>query len=86
MPKQCCIWVVNTSLFIEETKRSIKQKSEEKGIDWRETELVDPEIILDLIGNPAEHFYRQPLYRINGVLNNWLDTISSTSRRVYFRL
>ena len=36
--------LLNTSLFVEETKRSIKQKSEEKGIDWRETELVDPEI------------------------------------------
>ena len=48
--------LLNTSLFVEETKRSIKQKSEEKGIDWRETELVDPEIILDLIGRPAESF------------------------------
>jgi hypothetical protein len=66
--------LLNTSLFVEETKRSIKQKSEEKGIDWRETELVDSEIILDLIGRPAESFIDNLCTELRGVLNNWLDT------------
>ncbi len=65
--------LLNTSLFVEETKRSIKQKSEEKGIDWRETDLVDAEIILDLIGNPAEHFIDSLCAELREVLNNWLD-------------
>ena len=65
--------MLNTSLFVEETKRSIKQKSEEKGIDWRETDLVDAEIILDLIGNPAEHFIDSLCAELREVLNNWLD-------------
>ena len=65
--------LLNTSLFVEETKRSIKQKSEEKGIDWRETDLVDAEIIFDLIGNPAEHFIDSICAELREVLNNWLD-------------
>ncbi len=65
--------LLNTSLFVEETKRTIKQQSDEKGIEWRENELVDPEIILDLIGKPAETFIDGLCTELRAVLNNWLD-------------
>ena len=65
--------LLNTSLFVEETKRAIKQKSEAKGIEWRETELVNPDIILDLIGQPAEPFIDELCTELRGVLNSWLD-------------
>ena len=65
--------LLNTSLFVEETKRNIKHKSAQKGIDWRETETVDSEIILDLIGHPAEPFISSIYNELRGVLNNWLD-------------
>ena len=65
--------LLNTSLFVDETKHTIKQKSKEKGIDWREDELVDPEIILDLIGKPAESFIDSLCTELRDVLNNWID-------------
>ena len=64
--------LLNTSLFVDETKHTIKQKSREKGIDWREDELVDPEIILDLIGKPAS-VSSTAFAELRDVLNNWID-------------
>lgn len=65
--------LLNNSLFVEETKRSIKHRSAEKGIIWRETEPVEPGIILDLIGHPAKPFIARLCNDLRAVLGNWLD-------------
>ena len=65
--------LLNTSLFVEETKRVIKRKSEAKGLNWRETELVSAEIILDLISQPAEPFIEELSSQLREILSSWVD-------------
>ena len=65
--------MLNTSLFVEETKRTIKQKSADMGIDWRENQIIASEIILDLISKPAEGFISALCAELRSILSDWLD-------------
>ena len=61
--------MLNTSLFVEETKRTIKQKSADIGIDWRENQIIASEIILDLISKPAEGFISALCAELRSILS-----------------
>ena len=65
--------LLNTSLFVEETKRSLKDKSKLKGINWNEGLPVHPDIILDMISNPAESFIGGLIDNLRPLLNSYID-------------
>ena len=65
--------LLNTSLFVEETKRSLKRKAKERGTTWHESEIVDAEIILDMMGSSAESFIGTFANQVRKSLNQWID-------------
>jgi superfamily I DNA/RNA helicase len=65
--------LLNTSLFVEETKRSLSEKSKDKGILWDDSRLLEPDIILDMIGEPAAEFIEPFNNQIRELLNQYID-------------
>lgn len=65
--------LLNTSLFVEETKRSLSEKSKAKGISWDDSKLLQPEIILDMIGEPAAEFIVAFNNQMRELLNQYID-------------
>ena len=65
--------LLNTSLFVEETKRSLREKSKSKGISWDDSKLLEPDIILDMIGEPAAEFIEPFNKQIRELLNQYID-------------
>jgi len=65
--------MLNTSLFVEESKRALKRRSTEKGLIWDGIEPINPEIILDMFLQPTENIIDKFADKLHNYLNQWLD-------------
>ena len=65
--------MLNTSLFVEESKRSIKKRTLQKGLDWDGIEPIKREIILDMFLEPAENIIDNFANKLHKLLNQWID-------------
>ena len=71
--------MLNTSLFVEESKRSMKKRITQRGLDWDGIEPIDSEIILDMFLEPAEAIIDSFADKLHGDLNSWVDEALSQS-------
>ncbi len=69
--------MLTKSLFVEESKRAMKKRSEEKGISWNQTKLLDSEILLDMFLEPAADIIDAFADKLHTDLNAWIDEILS---------
>ena len=67
--------LLNTSLFVDESKRSLKKRSKQKGIRWDGISPIDSEIILDMFLEPAEDIIDTFADKLHSELNKWIDQI-----------
>ena len=65
--------MLNTSLFVEESKRSMKKRTSQRGISWDGIEPVDSEIIFDMFLEPAEDIIDSFADKLHKLLNKWVD-------------
>ena len=67
--------LLNTSLFVDESKRSLKKRSKQKGINWDGISPIESEIILDMFLEPAEDIIDRFADKLHSELNKWIDQI-----------
>ena len=67
--------LLNTSLFVDESKRSLKKRSKLKGINWDGVSAIDSEIILEMFLEPAADIIDSFADKLHFELNNWVDQI-----------
>ncbi len=69
--------MLTKSLFVEESKRAMKKRSKEKGINWNPSKLLDSEILLDMFLEPAADIIDNFADKLHSDLNFWVDEILS---------
>ena len=65
--------LLNTSLFVDETKRAMKKRSKLAGIEWNLTSLLDEEILREMISEPAYSMIDSFADELHKHLNDWID-------------
>tara|TARA_B100001564_G_scaffold309186_1_gene280111 strand:+ start:42 stop:5015 length:4974 start_codon:yes stop_codon:yes gene_type:complete len=65
--------MLNTSLFVEESKRAIKKRITQRGLNWDGVEPINPEVISGMLLEPAEGIIDSFADKLHGHLNKWVD-------------
>lgn len=71
--------MLNTSLFVEESKRSMKKRISQRGLKWDGIEPVNEQIIFDMFLEPAENIIDSFADKLHKMLNKWIDEALSQS-------
>ena len=67
--------MLTKSLFVEESKRAMKKRSEEKGVSWNPSKALDSEVLLDMFLEPAADIIDNFADKLHSDLNSWIDEI-----------
>jgi ATP-dependent exoDNAse (exonuclease V) beta subunit len=65
--------MLNTSLFVEESKRSMKKRISQRGLKWDGLEPIDSQIIFDMFLEPADNIIDSFADKLHQLLNKWVD-------------
>ena len=65
--------MLNTSLFVEESKRSMKKRISQRGLKWDGIEPIDPVIISEMFLEPAGDIIDSFADKLHKLLNKWVD-------------
>lgn len=69
--------MLTKSLFVEESKRAMKKRSRQKGIEWNQSKPLDAEILLDMFLEPAADIIDEFADNLHAKLNSWVDVVLS---------
>ena len=72
--------MLTKSLFVEESKRAMKKRSREKGMQWNQSKPLDTEILLDMFLEPAADIIDIFADKLHVELNSWVDQILAEAK------